>query len=161
VADKLKLITFDGDVTLYPDGCTLLAENPVIKHMVELLRRGIYVGIVTAAGYPDPSGSEYSRRLVGLLDALRESDLSLEKKRNLVLVGGECNYVFRFNGKELEWIDEPEWKLEEMVSWTEKDVQILLDIAEVTLLECAETMHLKVFIHRKPRAVGTSTLKQC
>jgi IMP and pyridine-specific 5'-nucleotidase len=153
--NKLKLITLDGDVTLYPDGSILLPENPVIPHMIELLRRGVYVGIVTAAGYPEPSGKEYNRRLEGLLTALRESDLPLEKKRNLVLVGGECNYLFRFNGEELEWIEESQWKLDEMSSWTENDIKTLLDIAQVTLLESAKTMHLQVLIIRKPKAVGS------
>src|SRR6266496_5056836 len=39
---KLKLITFDGDVTLYPDGSTLLPENPVIPYILTLLSQGIH-----------------------------------------------------------------------------------------------------------------------
>ena len=79
---KLKLITFDGDVTLYPDGSTLLPENPVIPYLLTLLSQGIHVGIVTAAGYPDRNGIEYTRRLEGLLNAVAKSSLTPTTKRS-------------------------------------------------------------------------------
>ena len=155
---NLKLITFDGDVTLYPDGSTLLAENPVIPYIIKLLGRGIKVGIVTAAGYPDRQGTEYARRLVGLLEAVSNSNLSDQQKSNLAILGGECNYLFRFNGstRELEWIDERVWLLDEMHSWAEEDVRTLLDLAQTSLQDCAASLRLKVQIIRKPRAVGIS-----
>lgn len=154
---RLRLITFDGDVTLYPDGSTLLPSNPVIPFLLDLLSQGVHVGIVTAAGYPDPKGTEYTRRLAGLLDAVSQSDLTLEQKNNLAILGGECNYLFRYNGTadRLEWVDEGVWKLDEMATWQDIDISLLLDIAERELRECAESMRLDVHIVRKPRAVGT------
>jgi IMP and pyridine-specific 5'-nucleotidase len=154
---RLKLITFDGDVTLYPDGSTLLPSNPVIPFLLDLLSQGVHIGIVTAAGYPDPEGTEYTRRLAGLLDAVSQSDLTLEQKNNLAILGGECNYLFRYNGTadRLEWVDEGVWRLDEMATWQDTDISLLLDIAERELRECAESMRLDVQIVRKPRAVGT------
>jgi len=153
---KLRLITFDGDVTLYPDGSTLLPSNPVIPFLLDLLSQGIHIGIVTAAGYPDPNGSEYTRRLAGLLEAVAESDLTPEQKNNLAILGGECNYLFRYNGQanRLEWVEEDIWRLDDMSMWKDSDISIFLDIAERVLRECAHTMRLKVQIVRKPRAVG-------
>jgi hypothetical protein len=46
----LELVTFDGDVTLYEDGKSLEPDSPVIPRMLALLRRGIRIGVVTAAG---------------------------------------------------------------------------------------------------------------
>jgi IMP and pyridine-specific 5'-nucleotidase len=154
---KLKLITFDGDVTLYPDGSVLHPENPVIPYLLNLLSQGIHIGVVTAAGYPDRLGAEYTRRLSGLLDAVANSSLPLDQKCNLAIIGGECNYLFRFNGhtNQLEWVDEKIWNLDEMESWQEDDIKTLLDIAEQALRDCAHSLRLKVQIIRKPRAIGT------
>jgi len=153
---RLQLITFDGDVTLYPDGSTLLPNNPVIHHLVELLSRGLHIGIVTAAGYPDRSGKDYARRLIGLIDSLRHSSLSPHLKSNLAILGGECNYLFKYNGHNdrLEWVDEKEWKLSEMQLWKEHDIQTLLDVAEDSLKQCIHSLGLKATVIRKPRAVG-------
>jgi hypothetical protein len=157
---ELKLITFDGDVTLYPDGEILLPENPVIPYLLNLLARGIHIGIVTAAGYQDRHGKEYTRRLSGLLEAVAKSSLTPEQKDNLALIGGECNYLFRYNGQtnQLEWVDETIWKLDEMGSWQEQDITTFLDIAQTTLQDCAQSMRLKVQIIRKQRAVGSLSL---
>jgi IMP and pyridine-specific 5'-nucleotidase len=157
---RLKLITFDGDVTLYPDGSTLQSNNPVIPHLIDLLSQGIHIGIVTAAGYPEKHGEEYTRRLHGLLTAVSSSSLTPIQKGNLAILGGECNYLFRYSAIEngLLWVDEDLWRLDEMQSWQDHDVQLLLDIAENVLRECARDMRLKVHIIRKPRAVGNSPL---
>lgn len=153
---RLKLITFDGDVTLYPDGSTLLPENPVIPHLLTLLSQGLHIGVVTAAGYPDPSGSEYSRRLSGLLEAVAKSSLSQEQKSRLAILGGECNYLFRYNGEtdRLEWVDQNVWRLGIMKEWKRDDINTLLDIAEQALSSSANVMRLKCQIIRKPMAVG-------
>ena len=51
--EPLKLVTFDGDVTLYEDGMSLTPDNPVVVRLLKLLESDIYVGIVTAAGYSE------------------------------------------------------------------------------------------------------------
>jgi IMP and pyridine-specific 5'-nucleotidase len=91
-----------------------------------------------------------------LLSAISQSSLPLDKKRNLAILGGECNYLFRFNGNTLEWVDENIWKLDEMRSWNETDIQQLLDIAQSSIKDCADSLRLKVQIIRKHKAVGIS-----
>lgn len=153
---KLNLITFDGDVTLYPDGSVLLSTNPVVPYLITLLSQGLHIGIVTAAGHHDRDGREYTRRLTGLLTAIAQSSLTPQQKENLAIIGGECNYLFRFNGEknQLEWVDEGVWQLDEMAAWSEQDVTTLLDIAEHSLRDCANALRLKCQIIRKQKAVG-------
>ncbi|CAI4218304.1 unnamed protein product [Parascedosporium putredinis] len=70
---ELQLATFDGDVTLYDDGMSLEPSSPIIPRLIDLMRRGIMIGIVTAAGYTTPD--LYHARLHGLLDAIATSPL--------------------------------------------------------------------------------------
>jgi IMP and pyridine-specific 5'-nucleotidase len=137
----------------------LHSDNPVIPHLIELLAQGIHIGIVTAAGYFERHGNEYTRRLNGLLTAVENSELSTTQKGNLAILGGECNYLFRYDGdmNRLVWVDEEDWRLDEMMSWEEDDIKQLLDIAAEALYECATDLHLKFDIMRKPRAVGIPT----
>jgi len=154
------LITFDGDVTLYPDGSTLLPESPVIPLLLTLLSQGLHIGIVTAAGYSDPNGAEYSRRLSGLLHAVAKSSLSAAQKSRLAILGGECNYLFRYHGEtdRLEWVDQDLWRLDIMKEWNKDDIATLLDIAEQSLSSSANVMRLNCQIIRKPMAVGPDLL---
>jgi IMP and pyridine-specific 5'-nucleotidase len=151
-----KLITFDGDVTLYDDGQCLTPINPVIPKILWLLQRGLRIGIVTAAGYTD--GSKYRERLSGLLERIRDSTaLTEEQKTNLIVLGGESSYMFRSNSQHpdlLERVDRVEWQLPEMSAWPDGDVQSLLDIAERSLRDSAEAMRLPALVIRKERAVG-------
>jgi len=150
----VDLITFDGDVTLYDDGQSLTDDNPVIPRLIDLLRRGTRIGIVTAAGYTD--AAKYYGRLHGLLDAIANSDLPLTQKKNLIVVGGESNFMFAYDDSpdRLKHIRRREWILEEMQSWTEENIQALLDIAEKALRGCIKSMRLQCEILRKERAVG-------
>ncbi|EON65249.1 IMP-specific 5'-nucleotidase 1 [Coniosporium apollinis CBS 100218] len=151
----LELVTFDGDVTLYDDGESLTADNVVIPRILRLMRAGTKVGIVTAAGYTD--GKKYYGRLHGLLDAVHASDLPLALKQNLVVLGGESNYLFKFNRDHpdlLEFVPREEWVLPEMALWLEQDIDALLDVAEVALKDCIKNMRLQAQVLRKERAVG-------
>ena len=47
---NLRLITFDADGTLYADGAHMQHDSEMIGHIIALMRRGIHVAIVTAAG---------------------------------------------------------------------------------------------------------------
>ena len=88
----LKLVTFDGDVTLYEDGGSLQLDNPVVPYILKLLSANINVGIVTAAGYDDPKS--YERRLHGLITQLHESkDLTLAQKQSLTVMGGGSQII--------------------------------------------------------------------
>jgi IMP and pyridine-specific 5'-nucleotidase len=145
---RLDLVTFDGDVTLYDDGQSLTDENPAIPRILELMRSGTRIGIVTAAGYTE--ASKYYGRLHGLLDAIATSDLSDDMKKNLIILGGEASYLFQFasdSPDRLVPIPRKEWTLHEMQTWTQEDVTELLR-------NCVDSMRLRADILRKERAVG-------
>ena len=152
----LELVTFDGDVTLYQDGASLTADNPVIERIIRLLSQGIRVGIVTAAGYTD--ASKYYARLCGLLEAVKSAiEEGLLSEPILVVLGGESNYLFTFDASAknlLRFIPRETWMLDDMKRWTEPDVNALLDVAEGALQECIDTLGLSAEILRKERAVG-------
>ncbi|MCJ1234049.1 IMP 5'-nucleotidase [Varicellaria rhodocarpa] len=152
----LELVTFDGDVTLYNDGESLLPDNPVIDRIIGLLQRGIKVGIVTAAGYTD--ASRYYERLSGLLDAVKSAVADgLISSLTLVVLGGESNYLFTFDISSqylLQQVPRERWMLDEMKLWTESDISALLDTAEKALSECILNLGLNAGILRKERAVG-------
>ncbi|KAM0417198.1 hypothetical protein ACHAPT_012775 [Fusarium lateritium] len=152
----LQLATFDGDVTLYDDGCSLEPSSPVIPRLLDLLRKNIKIGIVTAAGYT--SADRYYERLHGLLDAIAEShDLDPIQKQNIIIMGGEANYLFEFSPSSphrLAPVPRAEWLTPEMASWSDADITALLDVAESALRDCVKTMNLPAIIMRKDRAVG-------
>ncbi|TKA72292.1 hypothetical protein B0A49_05701 [Cryomyces minteri] len=135
----LELVTFDGDVTLYDDGESLTAENPVIPFIIRLMLSGTKIGIVTAAGYTD--AARYYGRLHGLLDAIHASDMPRRYKKNLV-------------PDMLSYVPRQAWQLEEMRAWRDEDVVELLDVAERALRDCISNMKLRAEILRKERAVG-------
>lgn len=114
------------------------------------------IGIVTAAGYTE--ADKYFNRLHGLLMAINNSDLlTSAQKQNLMIMGGESNFLFKFSPTSphlLEWLPRRTWILPEMVSWTEPTIQSILSVAEKALRECISTLHLPAIVIRKSRAVG-------
>lgn len=155
--EPLKLVTFDGDVTLYEDGMSLTPENPVVDGLIQLLASDIYVGIVTAAGYSEISGEKYEVRLKGLIDAINDSTvLSKSQKEGLLVMGGESNYLFRFSAEtgHLAWIAPETWTLPEIDHWREEDIQSVLDVGEAVLKVAMQKMSLPATIVRKSRGVG-------
>lgn len=155
---QLQLLTFDGDVTLYEDGASLHSPeaNPVINRLLYFLSKGVRIAIVTAAGYTQPKN--YFDRLSGLLVAVKDSTtLTPEQKQNLVVMGGESNYLLVFDEAEdycLRYIHRRNWILDVMYTWTEEAIQSLLDIAEAAFESCIRTLYLKAKVLRKERAVG-------
>lgn len=152
----LELVTFDGDVTLYPDGHSLDADNPVIPRIIELLSRGTKVAIVTAAGYTDRA--KYYGRLHGLLDRLKEA---IDNKElvdpEVIILGGESSYLFVFDPSAdclLRYVEREDWILPQMRNWTDGNIKSLLDVAEKALRECIVNMQLSAEVLRKERAVG-------
>ncbi|CAG5146617.1 uncharacterized protein ALTATR162_LOCUS1908 [Alternaria atra] len=151
----LELVTFDGDVTLYDDGKDLTEDNPIIPKILDLMRRGSKIGIVTAAGYTE--AKPYYGRLYGLLDAIQASDLPLEARQNLIIMGGESNFCFKFDENSpvlLRLIPREEWLLKEMLSWHESDIKDLLDRAEASLRDTIRNFRMEADVVRKERAVG-------
>lgn len=154
-AGPLELVTFDGDVTLYDDGQCLNPDNPVIPRILSLMRNGSKIGIVTAAGYTE--ARRYYERLFGLLDAIHASDLPTSHKQNLIILGGESNYCFKFAADSpdlLKMVPKKEWLLDEMLLWTEADITELLDVAEASLRDTIRNLRMDAEVIRKDRAVG-------
>lgn len=114
---------------------------------------------MTAAGYSDHSGAHYEIRLEGLLEAVRESKtLTVDQKNNIFVMGGESNYLFRFNEESghLKWISPEQWALPEVKAWKNDDVVQLLDYAEKGLKDSQAHLRLldTTLIIRKERGVG-------
>jgi IMP and pyridine-specific 5'-nucleotidase len=151
----LELVTFDGDVTLYNDGESLEAASPIIPRLLALLRKGTKIAIVTAAGYTQ--ASRYYERLHGLLDAVKASDLPATQKDNLIVLGGESNYMYKFSDADpdrLKMVPRTDWMLDEMRAWQEEDISELLDLAEIALKECVKNFRLSAQVVRKDRCVS-------
>lgn len=154
----LELLTFDGDVTLYEDGASLHSPeaNPVILRLLHFLAHDVKIGIVTAAGYNQPE--HYFNRLSGLLMAVKESkELSATQKSNLIIMGGESNFLFVFDETQehcLRYIHRRDWTLDTMRDWEESAIQELLNEAQAAFESCIRTLRLQAKVLRKERAVG-------
>lgn len=153
---SLRLATFDGDVTLYDDGQSLEPTSPVIPRMIDLMRKNVKIGIVTAAGYT--TADQYYARLHGLLDAIANSTvLTPQQRQNIIIMGGEANYLFEFSPTSphlLSPVPRERWLTAEMASWSDSGISALLDVAEAALRDCIKNMHLPATLMRKDRAVG-------
>lgn len=153
----LKLVTFDGDVTLYADGGNIDPDSPIIPVLLGLLKNDIYVGIVTAAGYSEKDGAKYGVRLYGLLEAIIKSDVLTDKQKNhLLVMGGESNFLFKFIAAEnrFEWIDPEQWTLPEVRTWSQEDITNVLNIGERVFTNALTKCSLPATIIRKVRGVG-------
>jgi IMP and pyridine-specific 5'-nucleotidase len=83
--------------------------------------------------------------------------MPLKAKQNLIVLGGESNFCFRFDANSpdlLRFVPREEWLLKEMMLWTESDITELLDIAEASLRDTVKNMRMNAIIVRKERAVG-------
>ncbi|KAL2913971.1 IMP 5'-nucleotidase [Polyrhizophydium stewartii] len=157
IAPTLKLITFDGDMTLYADGADFARDSQLVQLLLSLLRARIHVAIVTAAGYgSDPT--RYEGRLSGLLEGFRVSDLDNDSLSQFYVLGG--NYLFRYDPRthHLVYIPEETYQTESVRRWSTATSRIkkILDVAESHLTKRAREMHLthRITILRKDRAVG-------
>jgi hypothetical protein len=87
-----KMITFDGDQTLYSDGSNFDSNPRLASYLWQLLKHGVIVAVVTAAGY-EYNVEKYEFRLSGLLNYFKSKKLTAEECERFVLFGGECNYL--------------------------------------------------------------------
>lgn len=158
----LKLITFDGDVTLYEDGKSLTPESPIVECLVQLLAHNLFVAVVTAAGYPGHQGAfEYHKRLHGLIEVLNNTNMLLaEQKSNFLVMGGESNYLFRYNyeARGLEFIEGDDWYLPLMRLWDQDLIARIMEASYQHLDYLRKKMRLdssaKTKIIRKERSLG-------
>ncbi|KAI8355480.1 IMP-specific 5-nucleotidase [Mortierella sp. GBAus27b] len=163
IASTVRLITFDGDMTLYDDGTSFTDSSPLIPLLITLMRAGMTVAIVTAAGYPGDAG-KYEERLRGLLNMFQKHNLSEKLLERFYVLGGECNYLFRCGWKKneasgetvvgLTYIQPEAYQPAGMLAWKPEEIQEFLDVAEENLRRSVSAMNLKAGILRKSRAVG-------
>ena len=158
------MISFDGDQTLYSDGENF-ESNPTLAHYIYLLlKHGVTIAVVTAAGY-EYHTEKYEFRLSGLLKFFEERKLTPEECDRFYLFGGECNYLLKLGSdyhlhpvKELGpggWMTATRHTIPESPgAWKDSDVSALLDIAENTLRQSSEDQRLRSRVIRKKRGVG-------
>ncbi|KAI8475916.1 MAG: IMP-specific 5'-nucleotidase-domain-containing protein [Monoraphidium minutum] len=153
--EALRLITFDADGTLYADGAHIQQDSEMIRLVVSMMRLGVHVAIVTAAGYPGDA-SKFEGRIEGLLSAFRRLKLPPSVAGRFHLMGGECNYLLRVNTTTygLEFVPDEEWQTSEMRAWREDDIRATLDEAQSLLSEGASRLMMPVSVIRKTRSVG-------
>ncbi|GMH49002.1 hypothetical protein TrRE_jg7258 [Triparma retinervis] len=157
------LVTFDGDQTLYSDGGNFESNPKLARALALMLKNGISIAVVTAAGY-EYDAAKYTLRLTGLLKYFRASGLTAEECGRFYVMGGECNYLLRLDeayelGPVKEagpggWVTSTKHLKDGPGNWSEKDVTKLLDIAEACLKEGVEEMKIRGRVIRKKRAVG-------
>ncbi|CAH1765194.1 13844_t:CDS:10 [Entrophospora sp. SA101] len=128
IAPKLRLITFDGDMTLYGDGKDFEHNSALVNLLVQLLKFNLHVCVVTAAGYPGEA-HRYEKRLSGLLKGFANAELP----KNV------CERFF---------------VLESILSWNDEQIQAILNVAQKSLQRCIDDMKLPCTILRKSKAVG-------
>ena len=98
IRDSVRLVTFDGDQTLYEDGGNFPRDSPLVHDIIALINKGVRVALVTAAGYPG-NPERYEMRLSGLFAEMTEQNVDEEVASRFLVVGGECNYLFRCTWK--------------------------------------------------------------
>lgn len=149
LTDKLKLLTFDGDETLYPDGENF-NDCEMAKYIVQLIKRGVNIGIITAAGY-GYEVERYEQRVRVLLEYFKDCDFE-EASNAFFVMGGESNYLLRCNKQfGLEAVPCDEWQT---CDSKDEDIERLLGVAEKALLGLIEELGLRASIIKKERAVG-------
>jgi IMP and pyridine-specific 5'-nucleotidase len=93
LSQSLSMISFDGDQTLYSDGGNFDDNEELAMGIIYLMKSGVKVALITAAGY-GLNNEKYEVRLGGLLEKFVSSDLTEEEVGRFYVFGGECNYLF-------------------------------------------------------------------
>lgn len=86
---------------MYTDGANFDSNPRLARYLFQLLRHGVYVCVVTAAGY-EYNVEKYEYRLSGLLNYFKQQGLTPEECERFVLFGGECNYLVHVSAQPVE-----------------------------------------------------------
>lgn len=158
-----KMITFDGDQTLYSDGANFEQNPQLANYIYLLLRHGVNIAVVTAAGY-EYDVERYETRLSGLLAYFEEKKLPAEDCKKFYLFGGECNYLLSLGSdyrlhpvKEKGpggWHTATKFLNEAPSNWEESDITNILDIAYESVEDSMKEMNIRGKIIRKKRSIG-------
>lgn len=148
---------------MYSDGANFESNPRLAFYIYQLLRHGVAVAVVTAAGY-EYEVEKYEHRLSGLLHYFQQQGLSEDECGSFYLFGGECNYLLQLGSNYRlhpvresgpgGWSTSTRYLLESPGNWAEKQVNDLLDVSEGSLRETLEDLKLRGRVIRKRRAVG-------
>jgi hydroxymethylpyrimidine pyrophosphatase-like HAD family hydrolase len=95
IGKDLRMISFDGDQTLYSDGGNFDIHNRELAlSLIRLLCHGVKVILVTAAGY-GLDGYKYEYRIQELLNKFIEEQMNESQIENFYVLGGECHFLFQ------------------------------------------------------------------
>lgn len=158
-----KMITFDGDQTLYTDGANFDSNPRLANYLLLLLRHGVAVAVVTAAGY-EYNVEKYEFRLSGLLEYFKAKKLTQEECERFYLFGGECNYLLHL-GEDFRlhpvretgrggWMTATKHLPDSPANWNEEELKALLNTAEEAVRVSMEDQGIRGRIIRKKRSVG-------
>ena len=159
-----KLLCFDGDQTLYSDGKNFEQSPKLAKYLYLLLKHGVTIAVVTAAGY-EYQTEKYELRLTGLLAYFKQRGLESKDLERFYIFGGECNYLMRLgNDYKLHAVREDGpggWMIstkyistESPGNWSEEEVTSILDMAEECFQTSLKDQNMRARIIRKKRSVG-------
>jgi IMP and pyridine-specific 5'-nucleotidase len=159
LADKLRLVTFDADGTIYEDGANLTAQDSVILPLLKLLEHGFYVAIITAAGYPNQP-QKYEERFAALLGEFAKRRYDDDTLSRFFIIGGETNYLFKVDATTYRLRDHGSnsWQLLSYRKVLENGAKIsaFLDKGQQCLERCRRELNVeeKLKVIRKERALG-------
>lgn len=158
-----KFISFDGDQTLYSDGANFESNLELAYYLYLLLKNGVTVAVVTAAGY-EYKTEKYEYRLSGLLSYFQQMGLTEQECERFYLFGGECNYLIQLKSDfKLHpvredgpggWCTSTKHMPDAPANWKENQVQELLNVAEVCVHKTVKELNLRGRVIRKKRSVG-------
>jgi IMP and pyridine-specific 5'-nucleotidase len=177
IGNTLRLITFDGDQTLYSDGGNFEQNEELAMGIMSLMCHGIKVAVVTAAGY-GLDGTKYAKRLQGLLDRFLVENLSKEQVENFYVFGGECNYLLQCTLEACDGDDAcvglsqdqghgespapyravilpvpteawqaPQLQGPKPTEWAAEDIKHILDVAEESMRGSVAELNLRAKVH--------------
>lgn len=158
-----RMVTFDGDQTLYTDGSNFDSNPKLANYMYLLLHHGVSVAVVTAAGY-EYNVEKYEFRLSGLLEYFKSKNLTKEECERFFIFGGECNYLLHL-GHDFHlhpvnekgrggWMTATKHIPHSPANWNEDEVNALLDAAYTALEESVNDQNINGRTIRKKRSVG-------
>ncbi|KXS17242.1 IMP-specific 5-nucleotidase [Gonapodya prolifera JEL478] len=167
-ASTLRLITFDGAMTLYDDGGEFPRDSRIGRLLSAFLKRGVNLAIVTAARGWRGSWRGLTRMESVMEKAGRgESSFLAQCSLQMTLCqGGECNYLHTFtpSSGRLSYIPPSQYlpaDISNPLSFSlhpsnTSRIAAFLDVVEQCLLETREEMNLqeRTKVIRKERAVG-------
>mmetsp|Transcript_30485 Transcript_30485/g.59550 ORF Transcript_30485/g.59550 Transcript_30485/m.59550 type:complete len:408 (+) Transcript_30485:44-1267(+) len=151
---RVEMLTFDADDTIYEHGMDLDKNSWIVDALCTIMEMGIYIAVVTAAGYPGKP-DRYAARFKGLLEKFAERKYAKDVTDKFLVMGGECNYMFIVKSDyTLEEVPWDKFATDAMRSWKDEDVTSMMDLAEKSLTESCKRLRLDVQCLRKSRAVG-------